>query len=69
MAKFETREDVRNKVEWEGGLPDALEYGIRSADLPEDDQELIGAWEEMEEAFSVFQSTQFVVEDLLEPDE
>ncbi len=40
--KYKTRDDVAAKVEWEGGLFDAMEYGIDVDDMP--DEELRIAW-------------------------
>lgn len=51
MSRFENREELAGKIDWEGGLWSALEYGIRAADLPEGDLELLDAWIELQSHF------------------
>lgn len=50
---FESRLDVAGKIDWEGGIFEALEYGIKASDMPESDQELTDAWQALEIAYRV----------------
>lgn len=61
--RFASRIDAANKVEWEGGLAEALEYGITAADMP--DAELKTAWRAMENAYKKFTKAADAVQDLL----
>src|ERR1700735_679194 len=51
MSGFDNREGVRAKIEWEGGLMGALDYGISVNDMPEGDDELVAAWGALETAY------------------
>jgi len=58
MADFKPSNDVEDfvgKIDWEGGIPSALEYGLRSEDydLPEDVAE---KWDELVDYFSEFET-------------
>ena len=44
-----TRDELRDKVEWEGGVWATLQYGIRAANI--DDPEVAKLWREMESLF------------------
>lgn len=35
MSEPYSLEDLRGKVDWEGGVLDAIEYGIKPAEVPE----------------------------------
>lgn len=49
MSKFDNKQDLAAKIEWEGGVFDAALYGIRSTDLPEGTpQNIIDAWQHLE---------------------
>jgi len=63
---FKDRAAVAAKVEWEGGVMDALDYGIHAADMPVGDEELIAAWTALENAFTALQLLADAVESLLE---
>jgi hypothetical protein len=65
MSKFENRQELADKIEWEGGLEDALDYGIKSSDLPESETKLIAAWALMEEAFDELERAKRVVAELI----
>ncbi|MEV4575993.1 hypothetical protein AB0K16_22375 [Nonomuraea jabiensis] len=65
MSRFEDREALAGKIEWEGGMEMALDYGIDSQDLPEGDTELETVWIPMEEAWVAFREAADVVENLL----
>ncbi|MGW5402655.1 hypothetical protein [Streptomyces sp. NPDC003952] len=45
---YESRCKVFSKVDWEGGLPDVLEYGLTASDMPAGDTELREAWARMD---------------------
>lgn len=45
------RADFAAKVEWEGGIFEALEYGLHSDDIDDTDQELQDAWSALETAY------------------
>lgn len=43
-----TIEELASKIEWEGGIMEAVDYGIKVADLPEDiPVEIRDAWQRM----------------------
>ncbi len=44
-----TAQDLAHKVDWEGGVVSALEYGIRSDEI--DDPELATLWRRMEDLY------------------
>lgn len=56
MNDFMTAPRFANKVEWEGGVIEALDYGLKHTHLnPDDPQaaELRAAWQQLEEAYKV----------------
>jgi hypothetical protein len=65
-TKYATRDDVAAKVQWEGSLTDALEYGVSYDEMPDD--ELGGAWVATERAYSEFSKAAEIVEDILNGD-
>jgi hypothetical protein len=69
MARYRTRQDVGSKVDWEGGLVEALDYGIKADDMPEGDTELIEAWTELQAAHAVLEKAAEKVTALLWPGE
>lgn len=50
MKEFDTIEDFVAKVDWEGGVLDAMQYGLVAEDIPddetEDSQKLFDLWNE-----------------------
>jgi hypothetical protein len=48
---MDTRLDVAAKIDWEGGIWQALEYGLDADDMPEGDTELRELWAELDTAF------------------
>lgn len=50
MSRFASTEDLAAKIEWEGGITEAiLDYGIKSEDLPEGTpDEVVKAWQLIE---------------------
>lgn len=69
MSGFESRAAVRDKIESEGGIMEALEYGINCADMPEGDDELILAWDKLYDAYRALQPLADAVQKLLDDDE
>ncbi len=63
--KYESREAVADKIAWEGGNWEALEYGIRAKDMPEGDTELAEAWQKLDEAYAATEAAWSTVEALL----
>jgi hypothetical protein len=52
MAKrFESREALASKIEWEGGVLESVDYGIRVEDMPEGDTELAELWADLVVAY------------------
>jgi hypothetical protein len=43
-----TEEEFAAKVEWEGGIGEALSYGLKASDLQNPDSELGKAWARLE---------------------
>jgi hypothetical protein len=48
---YPSRQALANKIDWEGGLMDSLDYGITTADMPPGDDELIAAWTALEASY------------------
>jgi hypothetical protein len=65
VSRYVTRADVAAKVEWEGGVTEALDYGLKVADMPAGDKELQQAWAAAEAAFGALNPAVDVVERLL----
>ena len=49
-SKYESREDLAAKVDWEGGVSEAINgYGIGADELPEDTPaDIVAAWRRVE---------------------
>ena len=45
--RFESREALAAKIEWEGGVLESVDYGIKAEDMPEGDTELSELWTEL----------------------
>lgn len=69
MLKYESRQDLANKIDWEGGIPSALSYGIDALSMPEGDEELRAAWEQLDEVWVVFEDACEQVLSLLQQSE
>ena len=68
--RYDTRLQLANKIHWEGGIEDSLDYGIRAAQMPEGDEELTAAWTALEAHHKAMRPLVKAVEDLLpEPGE
>lgn len=64
--RFGNRAALRGKIEWEGGILEALEYGIKTTEMPEGDTELTEAWALLASAYEALQPLADAVEKLLE---
>lgn len=64
MSRFGTRRDVADKVDWEGGVDEALAYGVAADEMP--DPELEAAWAAAKAAYEPYAKAAAVVEGLLE---
>ncbi len=64
--RFGSREDLAAKIEWEGGLMEALDYGIKTEMMPEGDAELAEAWAKLEASFRETSKLADAVTELLE---
>jgi hypothetical protein len=50
--RYGNKQDLAAKVDWEGGLTEAIEYGIRTGDLPAGTpQAIIDAWKRLEDSY------------------
>lgn len=58
-----TESDFAAKIEWEGGIVDALEYGLKYSDC--EPGELRNAWEKLEVKWATIQDEINAVEDIL----
>ena len=67
--KFKDRHDLAAKVSWEGGLMEALDYGITTDMMPEGDAELTEAWAKLEASFRETSKLADAVEELLAGDD
>ena len=63
--RFKSRSALAGKIEWEGGILEALDYGIKTADMPESDTELTEAWAKLEASFRQTAALAEAVENLL----
>lgn len=61
-----TPEEFIAKIEWEGGVLDALEYGLRAEDLDDSDPELKGAWSDLRNDWVNFEPALRNVEEMVE---
>ena len=66
MSDYKDRAAVVGKVEWEGGILGALDYGLRAEHLPENDTELRQAWAALEAKYLEMTPLVDAVEKLLE---
>ncbi len=74
MAEHMSLSNFAGKVEWEGGVLEALDYGLKHTDIDPDDPRaapLRTAWAELEELYAPVRTKVQAVEDMLEdiPDE
>ena len=68
--RYESRSALAGKIEWEGGLMEELDYGIKADQMPEGDEALTAAWTALDAAFAAIRPLARAVEDLLpDPDD
>jgi len=68
--RYESRSALAGKIEWEGGLMEALDYGIKAEQMPEGDEALTAAWTALEAAYKALEPLAAAVTDLLpDPDD
>jgi hypothetical protein len=65
--RFESHEDLVSRIEGEGGVLEAVDYGVHADDMPESDTELAELWAEMETAYRKAATLADKVHALLEP--
>lgn len=65
MTRYESRAELAGKIDWEGGLEDALYYGIRDEDMPAGDAEMFEAWRVMQDAWKAYEHAANRVRELL----
>lgn len=61
-----TEDEFLGKVEWEGGVVDALEYGLHAEVLLDQNTELASRWRALEQEWRWFQNFLNPVEQLFE---
>ena len=59
-------DEFLGKVEWEGGVLDALEYGLKAEHLKDQNRTLFIQWRLLEKAWKSFQPTLGAVEQYFE---
>lgn len=50
--RFKSRADLASKIEWEGGILESVDYGIKPEDMPEGEAELTDAWRQLVDAYA-----------------
>lgn len=65
-SRFESREAVSGKADWEGGVAEAVEYGITADQMPEGDTALAEAWKGGEEACAALSEREQAIQKLLD---
>jgi len=63
MGRGYNKEELVSKIEWEGGIPETLEYGVTADDI--DDPELAKAWTQLEQMWRQFEVERDRVVELL----
>ena len=67
MTEHMSADDFVSKIIWEGGVLDALDYGLRAESIQEgSDDALRSAWAELQSAYETFGRQVRQVEVLLE---
>lgn len=57
--------DLIEKIEWEGGIAGALDYGFAEIDDYDVPDDLKDAWAEMSDVWDEFESQRMIVQELL----
>lgn len=64
MSKMLTKEELIDKIEWvEGGISEAIQYGIESKDIK--DRDISKLWEEASDLYCQYELIVIKIEDLL----
>lgn len=63
---YANRAQVAGKIDHEGGIMDALEYGLMVDDMPEGDHELRQAWAALKAAYAAIRPLEDAVERLFD---
>lgn len=66
MSYNMTDQEFAQKVAWEGGVLDALEYGLKRSDLTDQDGRLAIAWASLSAKWDALQHDLVTVERLIE---
>ena len=64
--RFGSREDLAAKIEWEGGILETVDYGIKAGDMPGGDTELTEAWAKLEASYGETSRLADAVQELLD---
>jgi|HubBroStandDraft_4_1064222.scaffolds.fasta_scaffold46822_3 hypothetical protein len=67
--RFEDREALAAKIEWEGGLMESLDCGITTEMMPEGDTGLTEAWAKLEASFRETSRLADAVQELLDAEQ
>ncbi len=51
---YDDMTEFMNKIQWEGGIEEAIEYGLSSDDIPESETDARELWESMIDAYDEF---------------
>jgi uncharacterized protein (DUF1800 family) len=62
--RFESREALAAKVEWEGGVMEAVDYGIKAEEMP--DEELRALWADLQVKYKAADEVSSKINALLE---
>jgi hypothetical protein len=68
VSRFEGAEALAAKIAWEGGMEMALDYGIKTEDMPEGYITLMERWADMQAKWETYREAAELVEELL-PDQ
>ena len=64
--KFKDRQELWDKIDWEGGVLEAVEYGITVDWLPDGDSEIREAWQVLVDVYKSLRPALNKVNSLLE---
>lgn len=65
MSKYVDRQELANKIDWEGGLHSFLEYGFDVGECPEHDDNLFLTAVEMMKAWKAYEKWAMAFENML----
>ena len=69
MSKYYDLEDLLAKIDWEGGVDQAIAYGIKVSDIDPEFQALRAAWDEATEKYWEYESVESEILGMLEDPE